>query len=204
LLDAGCQIKDSKRQLPNGDAFKIEFLNYEPSLQPHHAPYIKNLATLGIEASFRLVDPVQYRARLDDFDFDMTIERFSMASTPGDALRTFFSSQAAAIKGSQNLAGVANPALDALIDKIIGADNRHELRVACRAFDRVFRAGRYWVPQWYSPSHRIAYWDVFAHAANIPRYTGSVGAPELWWYDEAKAKNPEQSKPEPSKPEQAK
>ncbi|MEW6769660.1 MAG: extracellular solute-binding protein [Pseudomonadota bacterium] len=199
LTDAGCEIKDGKRRLPNGDVFRIEFLNYEPSLQPHHAPYIKNLATLGIEASFRLVDPVQYRARLDDFDFDMTIERFSMASTPGDALRTFFSSQAAGIKGSQNLAGVASPALDALIDKIIAADNRDELRIACRAFDRVFRAGRYWVPQWYSSRHRVAYWDVFAHPPKIPRYTGGVGAPELWWFDEAKAKKPEQTKPEQAK-----
>ena len=79
-----------------------------------------------------------------------------------------------------------------------------ELRIACRAFDRVFRAGRYWVPQWYSASHRIAYWDVFAHPTNIPRYANGVGAPELWWTDEAKARKPEQSKPEPTKPGQAK
>lgn len=203
LQDAGCAIKDGKRRLPSGDAFTIEFLNYEPSLQPHHAPYIKNLATLGIDASFRLVDPVQYRARVDDFDFDMTIQRFSMASTPGDALRTFFSSQAAAIKGSQNLAGVADPALDALIERIVAADNRDELRIACRAFDRVFRSGRYWVPQWYSGSHRIAYWDVFAHPEKLPKYSGGVGTPDLWWQDEAKAKKPEQSKPAPTQSEQA-
>ncbi len=194
LQDAGCVMKNGKRVLPNGDPFTIEFLNYEPSLQPHHAPYIKNLATLGIAASFRLVDPVQYRARKDDFDFDMTMERFSMASTPGDALRTFFSSQSAAIKGSQNLSGIANPALDALIEKIIAADDRVELRIACRAFDRVFRSGRYWVPQWYSASHRIAYWDAFAHATNVPKYAGGVGAPDLWWSTETKAKKPEQAK----------
>jgi microcin C transport system substrate-binding protein len=204
LQDAGCVMKDGKRRLPNGDAFTIEFLNYEPSLQPHHAPYIKNLGTLGIDATFRLVDPVQYRARKDDFDFDITMERFSMASTPGDALRTFFSSQAAAIKGSQNLAGIASFALDTLIERIIAADNRDELRVACRAFDRVFRAGRYWVPQWYSASHRIAYWDVFAHPPNIPRYAGNVGAPDLWWLDETKAQQPEQAKPESNKSGQVK
>lgn len=204
LNDAGYPIKDGKRRLPNGEAFKIEFLNYEPSFQPHHAPYIKNLGTLGIDATLRIVDPVQYRARVDDFDFDMAIERFSMASTPGDALRTFFSSQAADIKGSQNLSGIKNSALDTLIERIIAADNRDELRIACKAFDRVFRAGRYWVPQWYSGSHRIAYWDVFAHPPKMPRYAGGVGAPDLWWIDEAKAKKPEQAKPESSKPEQAK
>ncbi len=194
LQDAGCVIKDGKRRLPNGAQFRVEFLLDEPAFQAHHAPYIKNLGTLGIDANVRLVDPVQFRARVDDFDFDVAIQRFSMASTPGDSLRTFFSSQAANIKGSQNLSGVASPALDALIEKIIAADNRDDLRTACRAFDRVFRAGRYWVPQWYSGSHRIAYWDVFAHPPHIPRYAGSAGVPDLWWSDEAKAKKPEQAK----------
>jgi microcin C transport system substrate-binding protein len=179
LTDAGLVIKDGKRLLPNGEVFKIEFLVDEPSLQPHHAPYIKNLGTLGIEASFRLVDAVQYRARVEDFDFDMTIERFSMSATPGDSMRAFFSSQAAATKGSYNLAGIASPPIDALVAKIIGAENRADLTIACRAFDRVFRAGRYWVPQWYRTNHPIAYWDQFAHPEKPPRYSGGVGAPEI-------------------------
>lgn len=194
LTDAGCVIKDGKRLLPDGEVFKIEFLADEPSLQPHHAPYIKNLGTLGIEASFRLVDAVQYRARVEDFDFDMTIERFSMSATPGDSMRAFFSSQAAATKGSYNLAGIASPAIDAMVAKIIGAENRADLTVACRAFDRLFRAGRYWVPQWYRTNHPIAYWDQFSHPEKPPRYSGGVGAPENWWYDPAKAAKSEQAK----------
>jgi len=193
LQQAGWTIKDGKRVSSSGRRFTLEFLLEEPSFQPHHAPYIKNLGVLGIEASLRVVDPVQYRARRDDFDFDVTIERFSMASTPGEALRTFFSSQAAAIKGSNNLSGIASPALDALIEKIIGANSRDELRVACHAFDRVFRAGRYWVPQWYRNNHPIAYWDVFGHPPKLPRYAG-VGVPDLWWHDAAKAAKPEQTR----------
>jgi microcin C transport system substrate-binding protein len=193
LREAGCPVKDGKRLLPNGHEFRIEFLNYEPSFQPHHAPYIKNLATLGIAATLRIVDPVQYRARVDDFDFDIAIERFSMSSTPGDGLRTFFSSQAAAIKGSRNLAGIADPVLDALIERIIAADSRDALRIACHAFDRVFRAGRYWVPQWYRDTHPIAYWDVFGHPAKLPKYAG-VGVPDLWWSDPAKAAKAGQAK----------
>ena len=194
LLDAGLPIKDGKRVLPNGEVFKIEFLIDEPSIQPHHAPYIKNLGTLGIEASLRMVDAVQYRARLEDFDFDMAMSRFSMSATPGDGMRPFFSSQAAATKGSYNMAGIADPVIDALIEKIIGADNRTDLTVACRAFDRVFRAGRYWVPQWYRATHPIAYWDLFAHPAKPPRYAQGVGAPENWWADPAKAAKAEQAK----------
>ena len=194
LQDAGCPIKDGKRLLPNGDVFRIEFLLDEPTFQPHHAPYIKNLGTLGIDALVRMVDPVQYRSRVDDFDFDMTPQRFSMASTPGDSLRSYFSSQAAAVKGTQNLAGIADPALDSLIEQIIAADTRDELKIACRAFDRVFRAGRYWVPHWYSASHRLAYWDVFGHPPNIPRFMGGVGVPDFWWSVGEKASRPEQVK----------
>jgi microcin C transport system substrate-binding protein len=199
LGDAGCVIKDGKRLLPNGEAFRIEFLHDEPSMQPHHAPYIKNLGTLGIEATMRVVDPVQYRARLDEFDFDITIERFSMSATPGDAMRPFFSSQAAATKGSYNLAGIASPVIDALIEKIIAANSRTELTIACRAFDRVFRAGRYWVPQWYRTSHPLAYWDVFDHPKKLPRYqidnySSSLGERILWWYDATRAAKLEQAK----------
>ncbi|MGA7809747.1 extracellular solute-binding protein [Bradyrhizobium sp.] len=194
LQEAGLAIKDGKRVLPNGDIFTLEFLLDEPSFEPHHSSFIKNLAVLGIEANIRLIDAVQYRARVESFDFDVTTERLSMSPTPGDSLRPYFSSQAAATNGSYNLAGVANPAIDALIEKAIDAETRQDLTTACRALDRVFRAGRYWVPQWYRTSHPIAYWDEFSHPPKLPRYGGGVGAPDLWWYDSAKAAKAEQAK----------
>lgn len=122
-----------------------------------------------------------------------------MSGTPGDGLRPFFSSQAARTKGSYNLAGIENPAIDALIEKIIGADNRADLTIACRAMDRVFRAGRYWVPQWYRNNHPVAYWDVFDHTKTSPRYqidnySSSVGERILWWSDPDKAARLEQAK----------
>ena len=111
LNDAGCKVKDGKRTLPDGDVFKIEFLLDEPSFQPHHAPFLKNLGTLGIEATLRMVDAVQFRARVEDFDFDVTVERPPISATPGDSMRPTFSSQAAATKGSYNLAGVTDPVI---------------------------------------------------------------------------------------------
>ena len=185
LNDAGCTLNTGKRVLPSGKPITIEFLIDEPTFQPHHLPYIKNLGVLGIDATLRVVDPVQYRARVDGFDFDITVERFSFSATPGDSLRTFFSSQAAATKGTQNLAGIADPAVDTLVDIIIAAKTRAELTAACKALDRVIRAGRYWIPHWYKASHWIAYWDVFGHPASKPRYFR--GIPETWWYDRDKA-----------------
>jgi microcin C transport system substrate-binding protein len=194
LQDAGLPVKDGKRLSPNGEVFTLEFLLDEPSFQPHHATFIKNLAVLGIEANIRLIDAVQYRARVESFDFEVTVQRLSMSSTPGDSLRPYFSSQAAATNGSYNFAGIASPAIDALIEEAIGAETRTDLTIACRALDRVFRAGRYWVPQWYRSTHPIAYWDEFSHPPKPPRYGGGVGAPELWWYDAAKATKVEQAK----------
>jgi microcin C transport system substrate-binding protein len=185
LNEAGFALKNGKRVMPNGTPITIEFLIDEPTFQPHHLPYIKNLSTLGIDATLRIVDPVQYRARVDGFDFDITVERFSFSSTPGDSLRTYLSSQAAATKGSQNLGGIADPAIDKLIDAIIAANSREEMVTACRALDRVIRAGRYWIPHWYKASHWIAYWDVFNRPDAQPRYFR--GIPDTWWYDRDKA-----------------
>jgi microcin C transport system substrate-binding protein len=192
LQEAGLPVKDGKRLLPNGEILSVEFLLDEPTFQPHHATFIKNLALLGIEANMRLIDAVQYRARVEDFDFDITTERLSLSATPGDSLRPYFSSQAAATKGSYNLAGIANPAVDALVEKAIGAQSRADLTTACRALDRVFRAGRYWIPQWYAGKHRLAYWDVFSHPAALPRYT--VGERTIWWHDAGKTAKLDQAK----------
>ena len=185
LQDAGYVIKDGKRVGPRGEPISIEFLIDEASTQPHHMPFIRNLGTLGIEAGLRVVDPVQFRARLDEFDFDITVQRFGFSPTPGDSLRTFFSSPSAALKGSQNLAGIAEPAIDAMIDRIIAAATRLELITGCRALDRLIRAGRYWIPHWYKASHWVAYRDVFGRPAVKPRY--ARGAPESWWYDRERA-----------------
>ena len=187
LQEAGFPAKDGRRVTPSGEPLTIEFLIEEPSFQPHHMPYIKNLHTLGIDASLRLVDATQMQSRRNDFDFDITIQRFGFSTTPGDSLRSFFSAQAAGLKGSQNLAGIADPVIDALIERIIAADTREALVVAARALDRVIRAGRYWVPQWYKASHWIAYWDVFGRPPTKPRY--SRGVLETWWSDPAKPGN---------------
>ena len=185
LESAGITLKDGKRVTPKGERITVEFLIDEPDARPHHLPFVKNLGTLGIDATLRIVDPVQYRARLDGFDFDIAIESVQVSSAPGNNLRGYFTSQSAATKGTQNFAGIADPVIDALVEQIIAAPTRPELFSACRALDRVFRAGRYWIPHWHTFGHRIAYWDVFGRPATKPRY--GRGVPETWWYDRDKA-----------------
>jgi microcin C transport system substrate-binding protein len=185
LQQAGYGVRDGKRVTPKGERFTIEFLLDDPGFQPHHLALIKNLTILGIDASARVVDHAQYKLREDTREFDMGIQRISMSNIPGDSLRNYFTSQAAAINGSYNLAGIADPVIDALVDKIIAAETRPALIAACKALDRVFRAGRYWVPQWNKASHWIAYWDVFGRPPKQPRYARAI--PDTWWYDPDRA-----------------
>jgi microcin C transport system substrate-binding protein len=186
LREAGCRRENNVLKLPGGQPLEIEFLDATPSLQPHTQPFIKNLGLLGIQARSRIVDAAQYQRRENEFDFDVVSRRYAGGMTPGEPLRQIFASRAAAIKGSQNLAGIAHPAVDGLLESVIAAKTRDELRTACRALDRVLRAGRYWVPMWYSATHRVAYWDMFGRPASLPRY--EVGAPAIWWHDADKAK----------------
>jgi microcin C transport system substrate-binding protein len=186
LLDeAGWTVKNGVRVNTQGTPLKLEILMFEQAFERIAAPYVKNLKLLGIDASIRMVDPAQYQQRLKDFDFDITTERYQMRNTPGVELRSYFGSAAAKMDGSLNLAGIADPAVDALIERVIAAKSREELNTAARALDRVLRAGHYWVPHWYKASNNIAYWDKFSRPATKPRF--DRGILDTWWYDEAKA-----------------
>jgi microcin C transport system substrate-binding protein len=179
LREAGCPIKEGKRMTQQGAPFTVEFLLDDPVSTRHHISFIKNLGILGIDANLRIVDPVQYRKRVDDFDFDIVVQRFGFSNTPGDSLRTFFTSHAASMRGSQNIGGIADPVIDALVDRVISADSRAALVSAGKALDRVIRSGRYWVPHWYKASHWLAYWDVFGRPQAQPRY--ALAIPGTWW-----------------------
>ncbi len=186
LRTAGCTRDNGKLKLPDGTPLRMEFLDSSGALQPHTEPFQANLKRLGIEATTRLVDDAQYVRRLQDFDFDIVSLAMGGSTTPGDELRIIYGSEAAKTHGSRNLGGVADPAIDALIERIGHAQSREELAIACRALDRVLRAGRYWVPMWYRDKSLIAYWDAFSRPETLPKY--GTGAPGTWWWDEAKAK----------------
>jgi microcin C transport system substrate-binding protein len=186
LADAGWAQTPQGVRNAAGQPFAIEILIDSPSFERIVAPYVKTLKSIGIDASMRMVDAAQYERRLKDFDFDLTTQRYALRLTPGIELKNFWGSAAAATSGSFNLAGIADPVLDQLIDKIVAAKSRAELVAATRAADRVLRAGYYWVPQWYKGAHNLAFWDKFSWPETKPRY--ERGALETWWYDDAKAK----------------
>ncbi len=168
-----------------GNPFELEFLESDPSLSRVVGPYVKNLQALGIEARERIVDPSQFEKRLRDFDFDVVSRRFSLSPTPDETVRQFWHSSSATRTGSQNLAGIADPCVDALIETMLAAETREALLDTAHALDRVLRAGRWWVPHWFKPSHWIATWDVFGRPTEKPRYDRAIES--SWWIDRDKA-----------------
>jgi microcin C transport system substrate-binding protein len=185
LKDAGWQSRDGKRVNAKGEELSLEFLITDPTSERILTAYGENLKRLGIGVSIRRVDPAQYERRMKSFDFDVATTRYSMRSTPGVELRSFWSSEAAKTEGSRNQAGISDPVIDALIAKVIDARSRAELETATHALDRVLRAGHYWVPQWHKPVHHVAFWDKYARPALKPRF--DRGIIHSWWYDPAKA-----------------
>jgi len=185
LSEAGYEVKGGKRVDARGEALSLEFLITDPVSERILLPYVKNLEALGISASVRRIDPAQYERRVKSFDFDVVTTRYVLRLTPGTEMRNFWGSEAAKTEGSFNLAGISQPAVDALIARAVEAKSREELLTATRALDRVLRAGHYWVPQWYKAAHNLAYWDKFQRPALKPRY--DRGIVDSWWYDADKA-----------------
>ena len=186
LAEAGWKREGTSLVNAKGEKFTVEFLIDGPTSERILAPYAKNLRLLGIEATLRGIDPAQQEQRMKDFDFDVDIVRLVGGVTPGDELKTQFSSEAAKTMGSYNLSGLASPAVDGLIDRIVAAKSREEVMYAGRALDRVLRAEHIWVPNWSKGEHWIVRWDIFEKPKIKPDY--DRGITDTWWVNAEKAK----------------
>lgn len=178
LQKAGWEITDGKLK-KDGKPFTIEFLLVQPAFERIVAPYIKNLAKLGIEAKMRTIDPTQYQNRVTNYDYDAIVMSFGQSLSPGNEQRDYWSSAAANRPGGRNYIGIKDKAVDTLVEKLIFAGSRQELITATRALDRVLLANHYVMPQWHSPHERLAYWRGLQRPAPMPKH--GLGFPSIWW-----------------------
>jgi microcin C transport system substrate-binding protein len=183
LREAGYKVENQQLLDKQGKPVSFEILLVSPQFERIVLPYAENLKRLGIQARVRTVDSSQYQRRMDEFDFDMTVSGWGQSESPGNEQRSFWSSAQRDVPGSRNLAGIADPAIDAMIEKIIAAETREELVTATRALDRLLQWGHYVVPNWHVRADRVAYWDRFSR----PAVTAKVGYdPGAWWVDAQK------------------
>jgi microcin C transport system substrate-binding protein len=186
LKEAGFSVnKDGKLTDPSGKPVSVEFLT-DAVMERLILFYKPSLERLGIAVSIRTVDDAQYQNRLRSFDFDLTTMVWPESLSPGNEQRDFWGSKAANLPGTQNVCGIQNPAVDALVEQVIFAKDRATLTAATRALDRVLLWNFYVVPHYSSGKFNYARWDRFSHPEPLPKY-GVSAFPNLWWWDADKA-----------------
>lgn len=169
-----------------GNRLEVDFLIRSQVFERILGPYRENLRAIGIPATISLVDPSQFQAKLESFDFDICGMAMSFGATPTrESLMQIFHTQSADRTGSRNYPGISIPVLDKLIEGVEGVQSREELTTRLKAIDRVLRAHHFWIPNWFAPNHRVAAWNMFGWKEPKPDY-GFV--PEsTWWVDPKKA-----------------
>ena len=184
LAEAGWAIQNGKlTHRQTGEVMTIEFLLNSPSFERIVGPYVQNLKRLGIDGAIRTVDTAQYQNRFQEFDFEVIVSTRSQSLSPGNEQRDFWSSASADIPGSRNIAGIKDPVVDELVEKLINAQDRETLIATTRALDRVLLWGHYVAPHWHIRSYRLVYWDKFGKPAISPKYMPPPFSvfPDTWW-----------------------
>lgn len=184
---AGYEIRDQQMvNAKTGEPYSVELLAADPNFERVYLFYKPSLDRLGITTTVRTIDEAQYENRLRNWDFDITTYGWVESLSPGNEQRGNWGSQAADQSGSENIGGIKNPAVDAMIDQVIYAKNRPDLEAAVKALDRILLWNFYVVPQWSYSYSRVARWDRFSHPDPLPRF-GVSAFPTVWWWDAEKA-----------------
>ncbi|MBZ0106367.1 MAG: extracellular solute-binding protein [Sulfuricella denitrificans] len=170
LADAGWTYRDGALRNDKGRPFEFEILLAEKGFERIVGPFARNLAKLGIQMNYRTVDVALWQRRADIFDFDMIVQAFGQSQSPGNEQMNMWHASAADREGSNNVIGIKDPVVDALVDKVVYAPDRKALVTATHALDRVLLNGEYLVPNWYVANHRVAYWDKFGFPEKLPLY----------------------------------
>lgn len=186
MAEAGyTPAEDGKLRNAQGETLKLEFLEKNPSFDRILLPYIENLTALGVDITYNRIDANEFQARSQTFDYDIIFDYYVNGFEEGTGLQQRFGSED--VDDIFNPAGYANPAVDALIDRVIGAQTYEDMSAAVRAIDRVMRYDYFLVPTWYNDTHWVAYYDMYEHpdAAIMPPL--ALGQLDFWWYDADKA-----------------
>ncbi|QZA79378.1 extracellular solute-binding protein [Deefgea tanakiae] len=170
LKQAGWEYRDGALRNQKGEPFEFEMLDDGGAMGRIFPSKARNLAKLGITMNVRNIDFALYQRRLEAFDFDVIVLRFPDVQSPGQELLDYYGSKAADVKGSSNVIGLKDPAIDALIEHVLKAKDRQQQIIAVHALDRALLAGHYIIPHWYSANHLVAWRDRFEMPKTMPLY----------------------------------
>lgn len=184
LNQAGFVIEKGKRINPHtGKPIEIEFMLSQPTMQRVIMPMLRGLKKLGIEGRVRIVDDAQYQRRIETRDYDIISNWINLGVIfPGIEQYNYWHSSQAEVEGSNNITGLAHPAVDAMVEAINNAHTLEDLTPAARALDRILLWNHTVIPHWHSGSFRMAIWDKFGRPTTLPKY--GLGF-DTWWLKES-------------------
>lgn len=178
LIDAGFSFEHGKAIDPSGKPLQFEIMTRSPDEEKVALAYKRNLARLGIEADIRSADDAQYQQRLQTFDYDMILGALTGSLSPGNEQWQRWGSASRDAQGSFNYPGVADPAVDAMIEAMLAARERDDFVSAVRALDRILISGDYYIPLYYLPYQWVARWDRIGHPEKTSLYGYQL---PTWW-----------------------
>lgn len=183
LKEAGWIIKDGKRvHHDSGEEMAFDILLDNPSDEKIALSLTRALKKMGITATVRVLDSAAYRARLNDYDFDMTLHFWNSTLSPGTEQYLYWSCEAAKTPAQWNYAGICDPEIDALAKAIPTATTKQELIQNTQKLDQKLWDSTLMIPLYYNPRDYVAYWKPLKRPENTPLY-GIVT--ETWWMDQA-------------------
>jgi microcin C transport system substrate-binding protein len=185
LTTAGYRLDGNRLVDAGGAQLSFEILLNGPTIEPVALHWQTNLRSMGIETSIRTVDSAQYVQRLRSRDYEVIYASWGQSLSPGNEQYDYWGSVSANAPDTRNYAGIADPAIDALIRQVVFAPDRETLVAATHALDRVLLHHNFLVPTYTLRAERIARWDRFGHPERLPEF--GIGFPSAWWWDEQRA-----------------
>lgn len=178
LIEAGFSFEHGKAIDPSGKPLQFEIMTRSPDEEKVALAYKRNLGRLGIDAEIRSADDAQYQQRLQTFDYDMILGALTGSLSPGNEQWQRWGSASREAQGSFNYPGVADPAVDAMIEAMLAARKREDFVSAVRALDRILISGDYYIPLYYLPYQWVARWDRIGHPEKTSLYGYQL---PTWW-----------------------
>ncbi len=175
---AGLKLRNGVLETPSGKPVEFELLLGDHSLERLMQSQVRRFAEAGIKLRLRTVESARYLKHIRELDFDLIIHTFRHTPSPGSEQRSFWGSENRETPGTLNFAGVSDPVIDGLLERIPEAGSREELVTLLLALDRLLLWQFKAIPLSYAPNWQAVYSNRIVSPQKVPRF---IVDRSTWW-----------------------